>query len=406
MIWNAFLLAIREIRRNLMRSILTMLGIIIGVAAVVTMVTVGNGATAKIAKEISTLGSNLLMVRPGQHFGPGRGNSNAKAFTMDDVKAIKQDVSSIIAVAPTATTSVTAVFGNNNWTTTVVGSDNDYFTTGNWTLSDGRFFSNAELKAGKTSCIIGQTIIKQLFPELRSPDSVVGQNIRLKTFSCHIIGVLDSKGQSMMGNDQDDTIIMPIKTVQRRLVGDQDVKMIRISVKPNIDTDVVNRAITLLLRDRRHLSDREKNDFSVLDTREITKALTGSTKVMTMLLGAVAAVSLVVGGIGIMNIMLVSVTERTREIGIRMAIGALEREVLLQFLVEAVVLSSLGGIIGIILAILASAGLSHVMSVPYILDFDMMGIAFAFSAMVGVVFGYFPARNAARLNPIDALRHE
>lgn len=406
MIWNAFMLAIREIRRNLMRSILTMLGIIIGVAAVVTMVTIGNGATAKIATEISTLGSNLLMVRPGQHFGPGRGNSNAKAFTMDDVNAIKQDVSSIVAVAPTVSAAVTAVYGNSNWSTSVVGTDNDYFTTGNWVFSEGRMFSSAELKAGKTSCIIGKTIVNQLFSELPKGESVLGKSIRLKTFSCLIIGILESKGQSMMGNDQDDTIVMPIKTVQRRLAGNQDVKMIRISVKPNIDTDVVNRAITLLLRDRRHLSDREKNDFSVLDTREITKALTGSTKVMTMLLGAVAAVSLIVGGIGIMNIMLVSVTERTREIGIRMAIGALEREVLLQFLVEAVVLSSLGGIIGIILAIIASAGLSHVMSVPYILDFDMMGIAFAFSAVVGVVFGFFPARNAARLNPIDALRHE
>jgi putative ABC transport system permease protein len=210
----------------------------------------------------------------------------------------------------------------------------------------------------------------------------------------------------MMGSDQDDTIIMPIKTVQRRLTGNQDVRMIRISVKPDIDTDVVNRAITMLLRDRRHLSDNEKSDFSVMDTQEITNTLTGTTRVMTMLLGAVAAVSLIVGGIGIMNIMLVSVTERTREIGIRMAIGALEREVLWQFLVEAIVLSSLGGIIGIILALSASYFGSMLMGVPLIIDYAIVTLAFVFSAMVGVVFGYFPARNAARLNPIDALRHE
>lgn len=406
MTWNAFLLAIREIKRNLMRSILTMLGIIIGVAAVVTMVTVGNGATAKIAKQISSLGSNLLMVRPGQQFGPNRSDAAAKPFAMSDVEAIRQDVASITAVAPTVTSSATAVYGNSNWTTTVVGSDNDYFTTGNWVLSQGRLFNATEIKAGKTSCIIGQTIIKQLFSDLPKNESILGKRIRISNFSCDIVGVLKSKGQSMMGNDQDDTVVMPIKAVQRRLTGNQDIKMIRISVKPNIDTDVVNRAITLLLRDRRHLSNNEKNDFSVMDTREITQTLTGSTKVMTMLLGAVAAVSLIVGGIGIMNIMLVSVTERTREIGIRMAIGALEREVLLQFLVEAVVLSSLGGIIGIILAVIASAGFSHAMSVPFILDFNMMVIAFVFSAMVGVIFGYFPARNAARLNPIDALRHE
>jgi len=402
MIWNAFLLAVREIRRNMMRSALTMLGIIIGVAAVITMVTLGNGATAKVAQEISSLGSNLLMVRPGQRMGPGRDSSGAKPFKIEDVEAIRNEVVSVVAVAPTVSASVTAVRGNENWSTSVVGTNNDYFITGNWELAEGRLFSETELKAGKTTCVIGNTVSK----ELLAGEDALGKKLRLGSFSCDVIGVLEPKGQSMMGNDQDDVIIMPTKTVQRRLTGNQDVRMIRISVKPDIDTDVVNRAITLLLRDRRHLSDNEKNDFSVMDTREITNTLTGTTRVMTMLLGAVAAVSLVVGGIGIMNIMLVSVTERTREIGIRMAIGALEREVLLQFLVEAVVLSSLGGLIGIVLALIASALGSMLMGIPYMLDYGIISLAFVFSAMVGVVFGYFPARNAARLNPIDALRHE
>ncbi|WP_319557841.1 ABC transporter permease [Thiomicrorhabdus sp.] len=403
MILNAFLLAVREIRRNLMRSILTMLGIIIGVAAVITMVTLGNGATAQVAAEISSLGSNLLMVRPGQRMGPGRDSSGAKSFKIEDADAISKEIASIVAVAPTASASVTAVYGNENWSTTVVGSNNDYFITGNWELAEGRKFTAAELKSGKTSCVIGNTVAKEL---LGSNEDVLGKKLRLGSFSCQVIGLLQPKGQSMMGNDQDDTIIMPIKTVQRRLTGNQDIRMIRISVKPDINTDVVNRAITLLLRDRRHLSDNEKNDFMVMDTREITNTLTGTTRVMTMLLGAVAAVSLIVGGIGIMNIMLVSVTERTREIGIRMAIGALEKEVLLQFLVEAVVLSSLGGLIGIILALIASSVGSILMGVPFTLNYGIITLAFVFSAIVGVVFGYFPARNAARLNPIDALRHE
>jgi len=402
MIWNAFLLALKEIRRNLMRSALTMLGIIIGVAAVITMVTLGNGATAKVTEQISSLGSNLLMVMPGQRMGPGSGSSGAKLFKLDDAEAIREQITSLVAVAPTVSTSMTVIYGNNNWSTTVTGTNNDYFTTGSWTIAQGRNFNSTELKVGKTSCVVGSTIVKELLPNVEP----LGKELRLQNFTCKVIGVLNSKGQSMMGNDQDDTIIMPIKTVQRRITGNNNVSMMRISVKPNVDSDVVNRAITMLLRDRRHLSDSEKNDFSVMDTSEITAAMTGTTKVMTMLLGAVAAVSLIVGGIGIMNIMLVSVIERTHEIGIRMAIGAMEREVLWQFLVEAVVLSTLGGIIGIVLAIGASAIGSSLMSIPYILDFGIIFLAFVFSAAVGVVFGYFPARNAARLNPIDALRHE
>lgn len=400
MIWNAFLLAFREIRRNLMRSILTMLGIIIGVASVITMVTIGNGATAKVTQEIASLGSNLLSIRPGQRMGPRR-EAGAISFTQEDVDAIRAQIVSLRAIAPNVNASVTAIYSNENWSTSVVGSNNDYFVTGNWQLTKGRQFTADELAVGKPSCIVGNTIIKELLADVEP----LNKKLRLNSFSCEIIGVLASKGQSMMGNDQDDVIILPLKTVQRKMTGSKDIRSITIAVKPNIDSSIVSRSITLLLRERRHLSANEKDNFSVRDTEEITKALTGTTKVMTMLLSAVAGVSLIVGGIGIMNIMLVSVIERTREIGIRMAIGAMEKEVLLQFLVEAVVISSLGGLIGILLAIIVSAMATTVMAIPYVLDLNIIALAFLFSAMIGVVFGYFPAKNAARLNPIDALRH-
>lgn len=397
---NAFLLALRAIRRNLLRSFLTMLGIIIGVAAVIIMVTLGNGATAKVTSEISSLGSNLLLIRPGQRMGPRSGGG--KPFAIEDVETIRRDVMSIDAATPVTTRSTTVVFGNNNWSTSVIGSDNDYFKTGNWELAAGRFFTPIELDVGLARCVIGQTIIDSL----QMGKAPIGQRLRLSNFTCEIIGVLESKGQSSMGHDQDDVLIMPIKTVQRRLTGNQDVAMIRVSVLPGANSAVVNQAITALLRDRRHLTANQINDFRVMDTREITQMLTGTTRVLTMLLGAVSAVSLIVGGIGIMNIMLVSVTERTREIGIRMAIGALAREVMLQFLVEAVVLSCIGGLVGIGLAIGVSLFLSDVMNVPYIFNGSIIAMAFGFSVLIGIVFGYFPARNAAMLNPIEALRHE
>jgi putative ABC transport system permease protein len=280
--------------------------------------------------------------------------------------------------------------------------DNQYFTVRNWTIEAGRPFLESELRAGKAACILGATVRKKLFGG-RDP---LGSQIRLQKLSCQVIGLLEAKGQSMMGSDQDDLILIPLRTLQRRIAGNPDVTMIQVSVREGTSTEKAERDIEQLLRKRRHISPPEDDDFSVMDMKEITKMLTGTTRVMTALLGAVAAVSLLVGGIGIMNIMLVSVTERTREIGIRLAIGALEREVLLQFLVEAVVLSSFGGLIGILLALVASVGLSSMLQVPFVLHLGIVIIAFLFSAAVGVIFGYFPARKAARLDPIDALRHE
>jgi putative ABC transport system permease protein len=400
MLWNTLLLALRAIRRNLMRSFLTILGIVIGVAAVITMVTLGNGATRSVSDQISSMGSNLLMVRPGQRFGPGA--EVAPNFKSADVEAIRSQITSAQAVAPVVSTSATAVYQARNWSTSVTGSNNDYFQAGNWELAAGRTFSETEERAGKAVCVLGESVRDKLFGR----QNPVGSEIRIKQFACEVIGLLKAKGQSAMGSDQDDTVVMPLRTVQRRLAGSQDINRLSISVREGASIDAVKDQLSLLLRERRNIAENEEDNFRVMDTRQIAETRTGTTKILTMLLGAVAAVSLLVGGIGIMNIMLVSVTERTREIGIRLAIGALEREVLLQFLIEAVALSSLGGIIGIAIATGASIFLAGLMGVPYLFDPGINLLSFFFSAAIGVIFGYFPARRAAGLNPIDALRHE
>ncbi|MEE4361422.1 MAG: ABC transporter permease [Pseudomonadales bacterium] len=402
MLWNAFLLALRTIRRNVLRSCLTVLGIVIGVAAVITMVTLGAGATAAVTAQIASLGSNILVVRPGQGFGPGRGTLRARSFTQRDAQAIAEQITSVRAVAPMASGGAVAIFGNRNWETIVNGSTNAYFVAGNWTLADGRFFSDAELRAGRSVCVIGETTRRELFATLNP----VGSRIRLDRLSCEVVGLLAGKGQSAMGSDQDDLVVMPLRAFQRRISGETDVDRIMVSVQDGVASEIASEEIQALLRQRRRIAEGEEDDFSVFDTKQITQTLTGTTRVLTMLLGAVAGVSLLVGGIGIMNIMLVSVTERTREVGIRLAIGALEREVLGQFLVEAVVLSSFGGLLGIVLALLLTAQLAGFMNIPFVPDATVVVGAFLFSAFVGVLFGYFPARRAARLDPIDALRHE
>jgi putative ABC transport system permease protein len=402
MIWNTLLLALREIRRNVTRAFLTILGILIGVSAVITMVTLGNGATRAVHDQIASLGSNLLIVRPGQRLGPMREGAGAPNFKLADAQAIQAQISGVDAVAPSIGRSVTVVRMARNWTTSVTGSTNAFFPTGNWTLAEGRLFTEPEERAGKSVCVIGETIRRELF----GAQSPIGGEIRIKQFSCEVIGLLASKGQSSFGMDQDDTIVMPLRTVQRRLTGNQDVNTIRVSVRDGASIERTMGAIRELMRERRKISENEEENFSVLDTRQIAEAITSTTRVMTMLLGAVAAVSLLVGGIGIMNIMLVSVTERTREIGIRLAIGALEREVLLQFLIEAVVLACLGGIVGIVLAAIASYQLAGLMQIPYLFDLRINVLSFLFAAAIGVVFGYFPARRAAQLDPIEALRHE
>jgi putative ABC transport system permease protein len=401
MLWNALLLALREIRRNVLRSILTILGVVIGVAAVIIMVTLGGGATRAVSSQIESMGSNLLMIRMGQSMGPGSG-IGVPPFKIEDAIALQRDIPSIRVLAPSASQTATAIAGNNSWSTAVTGTDNRYLDVRNWLLERGRLFTEGELRAGQALCLIGATVGKELFGE----QDPIGESLRIKTISCKIIGLLTAKGQSSMGRDQDDLILMPLRAFQRRIAGNQDVTLIQVSIKDGESTERAKADMERLLRERRKIDATEQDNFGVNDMKELTKMLTGTTQVLTTLLSAVAAVSLLVGGIGIMNIMLVSVTERTREIGIRLAIGALEREVLMQFLVEAVVLSSLGGILGIILALGSSLALADLLMVPFIFNGGIVLTAFLFSAAVGIIFGYFPARRAARLDPIEALRRE
>jgi putative ABC transport system permease protein len=401
MLFEAIKLALRAIRRNALRSFLTVLGVVIGVGAVVAMVTIGNGTTAKVTADLAKLGSNLLFVSPGQ-FGPGRASFEAKAFNARDIEAMRSQLTGVKAVAPVAQKSVTAVYGAENRITVATGTDNDYFITQDWALKAGRQFFEGEIRGGRSVCIIGETVRDELFGR----GDPIGRSIRIGKVACEVIGLLEQKGQSSFGTDQDDIVLLPIRVFHRRLAGNTDIGRVTISAKDDIDTAKVQADIEQLLRERRNIGPGEEDDFSVRDMKQIVQATAGTTTMLTSLLGAVAAVSLLVGGIGIMNIMLVSVTERTREIGIRLAIGALERQVLAQFLVEATVLSLLGGLVGIVLGLGLAALATRGLQVPFIVDPTIVVIAFAFSALVGVVFGYFPARRAARLDPIEALRHE
>ncbi|MDP5239317.1 ABC transporter permease [Uliginosibacterium sp. 31-16] len=405
MIWNALLLALREIRRNLMRASLTVLGIVIGVAAVITMVTLGNGATAQITAQVASLGSNLVIVRPGQRMSPGQAAGWAPAFKEDDITAILEAVPAVRSATGTAQRGSSLSYLAENTYTPVIGTTPSYPEVGNWSLTEGRFFHDGEQRAGRAVCVLGESVRKTLF----AGTSPLGEKIRFRGVACEVIGVLAPKGQSAMGQDQDDVVLMPLKAYQRRVAGRrsrQDVGTLMLSVRDGMSTEKVVKEVTELMRERRNLAPNESDNFSVFDTKQIADALSSTTRILTALLGAVAAVSLLVGGIGIMNIMLVSVTERTREIGTRLAIGALESEVLLQFLVEAVALSSFGGLLGIALALIASFGLTSAMNLPFVLDLNIMLLAFIVSASIGVLFGFVPARRAARLDPIEALRHE
>ena len=402
MLLNAFVLALREIRRNVLRSSLTALGIIIGVASVIIMVTLGNGATAQVRADIASMGSNLLTVRPGQRVGPGGASSSAKPFRRQDVDALTREVDSVTSIAPVATVNLSVISGAKNRSTNVTGTTNAYFESGGWKLASGRWFSESELRSGAAVCIIGQTTRNELLGSI----DPIGSRLRLRSLSCSVIGLLESKGKSQFGQDRDDTVVIPLRTMQRRLSGSEDVDQVQLSVSNSVSTEKAQQDITRLLRERRRLAREADDDFNIMDQQEIANTLSGTTRTLTALLAAVAAISLLVGGIGIMNIMLVSVTERTREIGIRLAIGAFERDVLTQFLIEAVVLSLFGGTIGITLALAASFAAALALSLPFALDYSIIALAFMFSAAVGIVFGFFPARRAASLNPIEALRHE
>lgn len=403
MLWEPVRLAVQAIFRNALRSFLTILGVVIGVAAVIAMVTVGQGSKDQVTQDVANLGTNLLVLRPGQpQQGPGSAGGTSAPFDMRDVEAIRTQIASVRAAAPANTRTTTAILGSRNHSTSVIGTDSRYLEARDMPVVLGRPFFESELRAGSAVCLLGQTVLRELF----GSGNPLGQNIRLKTISCRVIGVLEEQGVSSFGTDQDDFVLIPIKTFQRRIAGNSDVLMIFVAVREGISTERAKSEIERLMRERRRITLDEEDDFNVFDMKQIASVLTGITGVLTGLLSAVAAVSLLVGGIGIMNIMLVSVTERTREIGIRLAVGAQEGQVMLQFLVEAIVLSLFGGLIGILVGLALGAVGANLLRVPFSPDPAIILIAFCFSAAVGVVFGYFPARRAARMDPIDALRHQ
>lgn len=403
MLSNAFLIAIKEIKRNLLRSFLTILGIVIGVASVIAMVMIGDGTTANVKESISKLGTNMLTLRVGQERrGPPREDNSAKPFVEEDISAIKNELQNIKAVAAENTNRMNIVYGNKSSSALVIGTSNDYFIIKDWEVSEGRVFDEHEQNNGKQSCLIGTSVVKQLFAD----ENPIGMNIRLKNISCNVVGILKSKGASAFGSDQDEIVIVPLKMYQQKIKGDKDVSSILISITESKYIDDAKIEITSLMQERRGLKLEEPDNFHIRDMQEMLSTMTSTTKMLTYLLGSIAGISLLVGGIGIMNIMLVSVTERTREIGTRLAIGAMENEVLLQFLVESIVLSTLGGIIGIILGLGIGYLTVNLMDLPFILNHQIILISFLFSTLIGVFFGYFPARKAARLNPIDALRYE
>ena len=401
MIFNALLIAIREIRRNLTRSFLTVIGIVIGVAAVITMVTLGRGATETVKQQISKMGNNLLVLRTGQGWGGG-----APLFSLQDVEAIRDQAPGIASVAPFVSSNAQIIYQEKSSSFDIQGTTSNYFEIANWKVGVGRFFTEQEVADSSPVCVIGESIRKELFGDGVDP---VGCKIRVKTMTLEVVGVTAVKGQGGFGDDLDDNVITPYTTVIHRLSGRQGGKtfnQVMISGKKGYPGANIVADVSALLRERRKITANEEDNFNVFDSLQLAEVISSSTKVMTSLLGAVAGVSLLVGGIGIMNIMLVSVTERTREIGIRLAIGARAREVLLQFLVEAVTLSCIGGVSGIALAYGLCLILADVVGAPFLFDPKINLIAFVFSAAIGILFGFMPARRAASLDPIDALRHE
>ena len=404
---QSLLIAVRALRVNKMRALLTMLGIIIGIAAVIAMVAIGAGASKMISDQISSIGSNLLLVIPGSTTSGGMrsGGGSSQTLTYDDAKAIKAECPSVANVAPTVRGSGPVVYGNQNWSTVINGVTPEMLAVRDWPLDSGRNISQSDVDGATKNCLIGQTVADNLF----GSTDPVGRIIRVKKIPFTVIGLLARKGQSPQGQDQDDVIYVPLSTAQRKLLGSQHPNTVGAIMIQAKGADVLKKAqeeVTALLNQRHRIGPSREVDYTVRNLSELLAVSEQSSQVMSMLLGSVASISLVVGGIGIMNIMLVSVTERTREIGIRIAIGAKRRDILLQFLTEAVLLTTCGGIVGMLLGVAGARLVAALVGWPTLVSLNTIVIAFAFSAGVGVFFGFYPARKAASLNPIEALRYE
>jgi len=400
-------ISFRALRVNKMRSALTMLGIIIGVGAVITMLAVGTGARQRIGEQIASIGSNLIMVVPGSTTAGGvrMGAGTQSTMTLGDAEAIQKECPSVLYVAPVLSGVAQVVYGNQNWSTGITGTTMNMLYVRDWPLSAGRLFTEEEVRSAAKVCLLGQTVVDNLFGGINP----VGQIIRIKKIPFTVIGILEAKGQDPGGHDQDDTIYVPVTTAQKQLFGTQFPGMIRtimVKAKSTEDLAAAERQINELLRQRHHIGQKHDDDFTVRNLTQMMQAAEQSTEVMTLLLGAIASVSLLVGGIGIMNIMLVSVTERTREIGIRMAIGAKTWDIRLQFIIEALTLSLIGGVAGIIIGISGSKILSMLAGWTTIVSPLSILLAFGFSGIVGIFFGFYPAYKASLLDPIDALRYE
>jgi putative ABC transport system permease protein len=392
------LLALREIRRHLMRSFLTTLGIIIGIAGVVTMVTLGNGVTASVEEQINSFGTNAFFIFPAQV-----DNRQPQPMKMDDVRAIREQIAGVKMAAAQVERPVTTFHNGQNWNATVEGVGNDYLLARGIEIDEGRRFTEAEEQSGANVCIVGPTIIEEIFVPGLSP---LGEEMRVNNVACRVIGVFESRSVGGGNQDLDNNILMPLKNVQRRFVGNDNIGYITVSYDPAYDSAAMQDALVALMRERRNVPEGQDPDFEMVDTAQANEAVATTIGLMTAMVAAIAGIALVVGGIGIMNIMLVSVTERTREIGIRLAIGALAREVRLQFLTEAVVLCCFGGLLGVLLALGLSYWFAGLLEIPWVFSPTTAVIAFLFCALLGIAFGYYPARRASKLDPIDALRHE
>jgi putative ABC transport system permease protein len=406
---EAMRLAIAALRANLMRSILTMLGIFIGVAAVISTVAVGSGARALVIEQIRSLGTNLIMVVSGTQRVRGARSAAGSQMTLteDDARALKREITTIQAAAPNMRGTVQIVYGNQNWSAIAYGIDNDYFIAREWGIIRGRGFTEGEIRGGGKVALIGQTVVENLF----AGDNPIGQTIRVRKVPLTVIGVLDRKGQNSWGRDQDDVLLVPMTTAKRKVIGwrrsnPKAVPVIIVKVHDGADMSGTVEQIRQVLRQRHRLRADQDDDFSIRNLTEIMQRRDASSKALALLLAAVAAVSLVVGGIGIMNIMLVSVTERTREIGLRMAVGARRRDILVQFLIEATTLALVGGIAGVVLGVGAAYVIAEFAAWPTLIQTDSILLAVGVSAAIGVFFGFYPARRAAHLDPIEALRRE